>query len=324
MLVLMPGSGLARRALGPQLTIGPIQAVFSEADRATTYSVERVVESPPDPVLHPTYRWDLTLEPVDPNVPVDDKCINHGVMHGTGATFVWHHGNKGDPVHDDGCSHSIYGKYGHQGLITVVVTSHTGWQCQETYKGTFSSNANSVANGVASRDVCQRVSTAAPQPACRCFSLTARILSSSFSMSDISARKPRFGFAIHFLMTCGPGSGGCNGTLGVVAPEQAANKKAGDSGYRTEFLVVQSDVTRPETFQVVQPLRCVGECAKLNEGVFHIWLQTVDGLAAHQRASESIPILIKRTCQGKQVRPIRLSIAFDGSGRFDPAKSTLH
>jgi hypothetical protein len=46
-------------------------------------------------------------------------------------------------------------------------------------------------------------------------------------------------------------------------------------------------------------------------------------LDREQRAGKSIPIVITRTCQGKTLAPIKLTIAFDRVGRVDKTKSKL-
>ncbi len=135
------------------LTISPIGAEFVDADRATYYTVP-VVNDYPGAIIF--YDWTLSLEAVDPTVGVDNGCVN---ARGGGFTwgesrFMWAHGNTGDPVHDDGCDHMLVGQYGHQGLITVVVRDLRGASCTATYKGTNTSDANSVANGVASEPAC--------------------------------------------------------------------------------------------------------------------------------------------------------------------------
>jgi hypothetical protein len=135
------------------LSISPIGAEFVEDDRATTYTVPTVDDQPGSKI---TYHWTVTLQAVDPSVGIDTACNNHGALKGTGSKFVWHHGNAGDPIHDDGCDHTKQGKYGHQGLISVVVTDDHGWKCTATYKGTSSSDAKSVQNGVASAPACAK------------------------------------------------------------------------------------------------------------------------------------------------------------------------
>ncbi len=108
------------------------------------------------PYTEISYEWSLTLQAVDPSKAVDYGCNNHGVLGATSIDFTWHHGNSGDPVSDDGCDHSLQGQYGHQGLIGLVVRDNRGWKCTATYKGTNSSTATSVQDGVASEPVCAR------------------------------------------------------------------------------------------------------------------------------------------------------------------------
>jgi hypothetical protein len=138
-----------------ELKISPIQAVFVDSERATHYTVPQITAA----VGAVTFSWTLTLKPVDPSKGVDTGCNNHGTLTASTPEFVWHHGDKTDPVHNDGCEHALQGIYGHQGLITVVVTDASGARCTATYKGTNTSDANSVANGIASTPVCKAAPT---------------------------------------------------------------------------------------------------------------------------------------------------------------------
>jgi hypothetical protein len=114
-----------------------IKAVFIEGERATHYTVEGL--TPAGTAV--TYAWTLSLQNVDPdpNKPTDPDCNNHGVLSGSEPEFIWHHGNKNDPIHDDNCDHTKQGVYGHQGLVRVKVTDTAGNFCTATYKGTNSS-----------------------------------------------------------------------------------------------------------------------------------------------------------------------------------------
>jgi hypothetical protein len=141
-----------KETLNAPLSISPINANFVEAQRSTTYTV--VVDEQPDTEVK--YQWSLTLQAVDPNAGVDQGCTNRGVFGATTVDFVWHHGNTGDTVSDDGCDHNLQGQYGHQGLIGLIVSDNRGWKCTATYKGTNTSDANSVQNGVASAPDCKR------------------------------------------------------------------------------------------------------------------------------------------------------------------------
>jgi len=195
-LMLAPAGGSGDR-LQNAWSIGRIQAVFSEADRATTYSVLDVGDVAPGGKV--SYAWTLSLQPVDPTVDfdgltIDAGCNNHGVLAGTASTFVWHHGNTGDPLHDDGCDHDLQGKYGHQGLITVVVSDGLGTQCTTTYKGTLSSDsALTLGLDVNSEPVCTGVDTQPPPPPppppppkpCKCIQLTARIVPESITANRV-------------------------------------------------------------------------------------------------------------------------------------------
>jgi hypothetical protein len=134
------GSAADSRALDGHLQISPITAFFSEPNRSTAYSFDTI--SDPDADAKLTFQWSLTLQAVDPNTGVDLACNNRGKLGGTDTTFTWFHGNSGDPVRDDGCDHMKQGKYGHQGLISVIVSDSRGWSCSATYKGTFSTTGN--------------------------------------------------------------------------------------------------------------------------------------------------------------------------------------
>jgi hypothetical protein len=124
-----------------ELTISAIKAQFVEAERATHYTVPTVKAQKGAEI---TFKWTLTLEKVDLDKPVDPGCRNRGVFTGTAREFIWYHGNIGDAVRDDGCTHPLQGKFGHQGLIFLLVTSDAGWRCTATYKGTLSSEENAA------------------------------------------------------------------------------------------------------------------------------------------------------------------------------------
>lgn len=143
-------AGEVRRS---DLSISFIQASFSSADRATTYSLLPPKDDWPGGAKL-TYGWELKMKAVDPAVGIDPGCNNKGVLVGHDTTFVWKHGNKGDSVRDDGCDHQIQGKYGHQGEISVYVDDGHGWSCLAFYKGSESSNLGSVVDGVATLPTC--------------------------------------------------------------------------------------------------------------------------------------------------------------------------
>src|SRR5437016_6326348 len=112
-VVVSPSTGIAGKSRATTLSMDPIHAEFSDPDRATTYSAPNVNDTVQGAKI--TYLWTLTLENVDPTKEVDTDCNNHGVLSGAGSTFVWHHGNEGDPVHNDHCNHDLQGQWGHQG-----------------------------------------------------------------------------------------------------------------------------------------------------------------------------------------------------------------
>ena len=182
--VLLPASGSAGRAHVTALDISPIHADFNSGLRETTYSVPTVS----DP--NATYQWTLTIKAplgqVDPGKGLDPGCDNRGVLAGTDATFVWHHGNTGDPVSPDGCAHDLQGKWGHQGLITVVVRDRQGDQCTATYKGTYSSDENAaLGQNAASDRICTQAPPAPKQPQCE-----VKVASTGLAVYEILSADP--------------------------------------------------------------------------------------------------------------------------------------
>lgn len=319
-LAILPGSTTAGRARAADLSIDEIKAVFSEADRSTTYSVV-VHESDATAALG--YEWKLTLEAVDPNVGVDEDCDNHGILSGTESTFVWHHGNKGDPVHDDDCDHDLQGEYGHQGTIALTVTDSAGIRCSESYKGTLDSDAAAAA-GLAPASPSQCVTPVEPPPPappppppsppaapppgprkpCKCILLTARIVPSSFQVKTYGiGGVVRVDLNIHWTLNCLKGFGPrCRGTLAMDAPRIGDHSLSFIDGPRVT-------------------VRCNGRCSGLSEGTFEADLygfRNRDDLAGLR-----VPVVLRRTCQGKKFAPVRLSLAFDRLERPDREKSKL-
>ena len=215
------------------LKISPILATFSEPARTTTYAV-----SPDADATAPiTYAWTLDVTSdaakVDPAKGLDTACNQHDAANE--QKFVWHHGNKGDPEHDDGCDHDLQGKWGHQGLVTVVVTDGAGSRCTATYKGSFSTEQNAALSQEPAGDpVCSTVGQPPPPPPppplppkCKCLLLTARVVPSSLKLvvghDEDNGRKydneeRAFTFTVHWVMNCSKGNGGCNGRLPVQQP----------------------------------------------------------------------------------------------------------
>jgi hypothetical protein len=277
-VMAIPSTGAAAETADSALSISPIRAVFSPDDRETTYSVPEV-EGATGQVR---YQWTLSLEAVDPAVGVDLACNNHGELADSHPTFVWEHGNVGDQVSDDGCNHALQGKYGHQGLITVVV-SDDNYSCTATYKGTESSDAGSVAAGTASAPTCTAKGTTAPP--CKCVRLTARILPKSLHAGIHKLR-----FRIHWGITCLGGSGGCRGTLDVAQTPGV-------------------------------DIACRGNCGGTTEGSAS---REVGIGLPFERDEEKTPIVIRRSCQGRVLAPVKLRIVFDTGGDVDLKRSKLH
>jgi hypothetical protein len=181
------GSGPKDGGLGgidakpPGWTLQPIKASFEQVVFGTHY--DAIFDAPsPTAVGSPvTFSWTIELTLVDsagapsPTNPgsgaaVDPACTNAG--DGTSApsvqtksaaahldsTFTWFHPDPASstPAGKYACDHTKEGPSGHQGLVTVVV-SDGKWQCTAQYKGTNSSDATSVASGIASEPVCLRL-----------------------------------------------------------------------------------------------------------------------------------------------------------------------
>jgi hypothetical protein len=94
-----------------------IKAVFSQADRTTTYSWGRDVWA--------LYAWTL-LPPAN-----DPTCNNGGRLSGDKRTFAWYHG-------DDVCNHAREDPAtGHIGVVTLQLKGMLGTTCKVSYFGTF-------------------------------------------------------------------------------------------------------------------------------------------------------------------------------------------
>jgi hypothetical protein len=323
--LLLPSSGSGQGAHAAW-KIGRIHAEFSEASRATTYTVIDVEDPPAGGTT--TFAWTLSLEPVDPDVDVnglsvDANCDNRGALTGSGPSFVWHHGNKGDPVSDDGCDHDLQGKYGHQGLITLAVADGLGTTCTTIYKGTLSSEvALSAGLDVNAEPVCTGLDSPPPPPPpppspppakrCKCILLTVRILPKSLHLVEVKPDGVSIAFDVHWVMTClkTPGSKPCAGSLVLVAPRGPS--------YATSFNEDEPVLT--------QHVTCKGACGQANDGSAVAILDSLPakGLGPKERAKLGrIPIVVRRTCNSKTLAPIKLSIAFGKRGKIDLKKSKL-
>lgn len=118
-----------------------IRAEFRQAERATHYTVVNtgtraglLVD-----LDAATYVWFL-IPPAK-----DEECDNLGETSSTDKEFVWHHGNKGDPVSDDGCSHEgeAVGDGGHLGRVNVTVKD-ANWNCLASYIGTEGDDGSTI------------------------------------------------------------------------------------------------------------------------------------------------------------------------------------
>jgi hypothetical protein len=319
------GSALRARTQAQGLTIGGIKAVFDEARRETTYSVVGIADSDPSATCC-TYKWGLHLSPVDTTKPVDKGCDNHGVDTGEEATFTWHHGNIGDPVSDDGCSHEALGIYGHQGFVIVTVADDEGHFCITHYLGTIGSDAAEAAGTrPAGRVTCATSHSDSPAhgTTCRCALMTGRILPAA--TKELPLRKHetlRLQLAFHWVLNCTGGKGGCAASLGLDRLHHAPNAAQHDPGYITQIEIMSGKGQKSERGDV--HFLCRGKCAKLTEGTFEIELSSYSrGLDALNRSGDSLPIVLSRSCQGHRLKPLRLSVAFDSAGKLDLAHSKL-
>lgn len=155
-----------------------------------------------------------------------------------------------------------------------------------------------------------------PLPPCKCKSLTARLAARSLDVDTDRDGDVKLRMRAHWALTCSSGGGGCDAELRMQAPQQRTNARTGDRGYSTWWETAGFHAGRS------WPISCRGECAKKVTDFEDLTLGA-EGLATAERASESIPIVIRRKCQGKALPPVRLSIAFDRNGKVDLKKSKL-
>jgi hypothetical protein len=125
--------GVTSAAPAADAPTAQIRANFVDGERATHYTVV-VTNAPSDT---PTIAWTLDLKQIDPDGEVDSTC--NKTEERSDNDFIWHHGNVGDPLHDDGCHHEDQGVHGHQGQINVIVLYKT-WRCEASYFGSDPDN----------------------------------------------------------------------------------------------------------------------------------------------------------------------------------------
>jgi hypothetical protein len=185
---------------GSPLYISPIEAKFFQAFYLTDYWTDILLRgSQVKGSADVKVVWTLDLQLVDKagtpdpemtamglpsGAAVDRGCTNHGddkqfetitfndkseQLDGdyTEDThrFAWHHPDAQDshPVGWYHCNHALQGPHGHQGLITVTVSTGK-WQCVADFKGTHTSvpyngtgvNPN-VEDGTASKPLCTKI-----------------------------------------------------------------------------------------------------------------------------------------------------------------------
>ena len=337
-LIWFPASGSAGSAHVAKLSTGAISAAFDADLKETTYSVPNVVDDNVGATCC-QYAWTLTISApagqVDPAYPVDPACDNHGVSGGTGTTFTWQHSNAGDSPRDDHCNHDIYGKFGHQGLISVVVSDDKGWQCSATYKGTNSSEANTAAGfDAASAPNCGGPTVEPPPPPpppppapCKCSKVKAFL--NNFHV--FGAGTTRIEFDVKWQITCTAGAGlGCKGRVNVLAPRGA------------NFLEQGGKTVRPEKPTIIR-VDCAGKCNKTTEGkdtVQYVSIQTIvdtkgkkhsvqnPGFTPEGRAGKTFKIKLGLICispTGVPGFPVTktLKLKFDRLGQVDYKGSDL-
>lgn len=300
-----PSVGSAAAGADP-LRVAGIAATFDEATRSTTYRVD--LSGGQQPLR---YAWQLTLEAVDPSKPVDPGCDNDGVASGSEPMFVWHHGNRGDPVRDDGCDHALQGAFGHQGLVTVTVTDAAGIQCVARYRGSLT--GSSVAQDKTTPPACRQL------PACACTKLVVRIPPGSLKLEFDASGRGVLTFTLHWTMTCSKGGTGCTGSV-------AFDRVRVRDGFGDLVTLRVAPVRPLETATIA----CRGPCARVVEGGQPLRYQAGDnttlvGLTRSDLARLGrLPVVVRATCQARKLKPIRLSIAFDRVGRLDRERSVLH
>ncbi len=297
-LVVSPATGTAGKTRATTLSMDPIHAEFSDPDRATTYSAPNVKDDVAGATI--TYRWTLTLANVDSTKEVDTSCNNHGVLSGTDSTFVWHHGNEGDPEHNDHCNHDLQGQWGHQGLIDVVVSDNKGWQCTATYKGTYSSDQNAaLGQNAASEPDCTGTPAAPPPPPpprpCRCLRLEARIAPSSIHfVNPGETGGMHMELTVAWTMICSTGRGGCAGRFDLLPPQPAIALRA---------------KLKPNLGRI----NCNGPCGKTLSGtkMFVLTAGRQFGGDRRGRVVKSMQLRLHRECQGKKTTDKVFTFVFD-------------
>ena len=96
--------------------LSPVKAVFSEAQRATFYTISAVA-----PGQAMTVTWRLTTPPGNPT------CNKFHPVAGKPDEAVWHHADT------DGCTHN---GIQHDGTVHVTVTT-SAWRCTASFFGTL-------------------------------------------------------------------------------------------------------------------------------------------------------------------------------------------
>ena len=311
-VVVSPSTGIAGKSRATTLSMDAIHAEFSDPDRATTYSAPNVKDTVQGTKI--TFLWTLTLENVDPTKEVDTDCNNHGVLSGADSTFVWHHGNEGDPVHNDHCNHDLQGQWGHQGLISLVVSDSSGWQCSATYKGTYSSAENAaLGQDAASATDCTGTPVAPPPPPpprpCRCIRFEARIAPSSIHfVNPGETGGMHMELKVAWTMICTTGQGRCAGRFDLLPPQPALALGA---------------KLKPNFGRI----NCNSPCGRVSHGTKEFVLTAGPKFGGDRRgrAVKSMQLRMHRECQGRKTSDRIFTFVFDPrTALVDKKKSDLN
>lgn len=149
---------------------------------------------------------------------------------------------------------------------------------------------------------------------CKCLGFTARILPKSISLFGITDQSLNLGFTIFWTMTCSTGLEGCTGTMELSPPQPAAALGA-------KLRVVDE---KGKLGKATGTFTCAGACAKLNQGTQAFRLFGKKPLGSKNRANKRYTMTLKRTCQGKQLPPLKFTLVFDRLGQVNKKKSDLN
>lgn len=145
-----------------------------------------------------------------------------------------------------------------------------------------------------------------PKTPCNCISLYGRVLPKSITLTNPGEEGGlHMEFDVAWTMTCTTGSGGCAGQLEILPPQPALALKAR---------------MKPLSGRV----SCVTDCGTSKSGVMHFTLIVGSPkLGNSGRKGKAITLTVKRTCQGKNVKPQKFVFVFNKLSLVDKGKSKL-